>query len=135
MTDEKQIELAKRYLNVTFTEDFDNADIYCYTESTRDGYDVYVLTHDHNAPTICEDVFYYDSELASSLMEEIESYGGFITVHIDSYLADDIYLDDQFLEYFVEHAEEIIKDFEDELSEEEVKEFKVEHGLIEEDED
>jgi hypothetical protein len=68
-------------------------------------------------------------------MEEIESYGGFITVHIDSYLADDIYLDDQFLEYFVEHAEEIIKDFEDELSEEEVKEFKVEHGLIEEDED
>ena len=29
----------------------------------------------------------------------------------------------------------IIKDFEDELSEEEVKEFKVEHGLIEEDED
>ena len=112
MTDEKQIELAKRYLNVTFTEDFDNADIYCYTESTRDGYDVYVLTHDHTAPTICEDVFYYDSELASSLMEEIESYGGFIKVHIDSYLADDIYLDDQFLEYFVEHAEEIIKDFE-----------------------
>ena len=45
-----------------------------------------------------------------------------------------LYLDDQFLEYFVEHAEEIIKDFEDELSEEEVKEFKVEHGLIEEDE-
>ena len=42
MTDEKQIELAKRYLNVTFTEDFDSADIYCYTESTRDGYDVYV---------------------------------------------------------------------------------------------
>jgi len=68
-------------------------------------------------------------------MEEIESYGGFIKVHIDSYLADDIYLDDQFLEYFVEHAEEIIKDFEDELSEEEIQEFKVEHGLIEEDED
>jgi hypothetical protein len=134
MTDEKQIELAKRYLNVTFTEDFDGADLYCYTESTRDGYDVYVVTHDMNNISINEDVFYYDSELASSLMEEIESYGGFIKVHIDSYLADDIYLDDQFLEYFVEHAEEIIKDFEDELSEEEVKEFKVEHGLIEEDE-
>lgn len=134
MIDEKQIELAKRYLNVTFTEDFDNADIYCYTESTRDGYDVYVLTHDHTGPNICEDVFYYDSELASSLMEEIESYGGFIKVHIDSYLADDIYLDDQFLEYFVEHAEEIIKYFKDELSEEEIQEFKVEHDLIEEDE-
>ena len=134
MKDERKIELVKSYFNVTFTEDFDGADLYCYTESTRDGYDVYVVTHDMNNISINEDVFYYDSELASSLMEEIESYGGFIKVHIDSYLADDIYLDDQFLEYFVEHSEEIIKDFEDELSEEEVKEFKVEHGLIEEDE-
>ena len=132
MTDEKQIELAKRYLNVTFTEDFDNADIYCYTESTRDGYDVYVVTHDMNAISINEDVFYYDSDVAESLIDEITSYGGFIKVYIDMYLADEIYLDDQLLELFAENVERII---EDELpSEEEIKELNVEYSLNEEDE-
>jgi len=132
MKDERKIELVKSYFNVTFTEDFDGADLYCYTESTRDGYDVYVVTHDMNGISINEDVFYYDSELASSLMEEIESYGGFIKVHIDSYLADDIYLDDQLLELFADNVKRIV---EDELpSEKEIEELNVEYDLNEEDE-
>ena len=133
MKDERKIELVKSYFNVTFTEDFDGADLYCYTESTRDGYDVYVITHDMNNISINEDVFYYDSDLAESLIDEITSYGGFIKVYIDMYLADEIYLDDQLLELFAENVEEIVKD---ELpSEEEIKELNVEYSLTEEDED
>ena len=133
MKDERKIELVKSYFNVTFTEDFDGADLYCYTESTRDGYDVYVVAHDMNNISINEDVFYYDSDLAESLIDEITSYGGFIKVYIDMYLADEIYLDDQLLELFAENVEEIVKD---ELpSEEEIKELIVEYDLTEEDED
>ena len=132
MKDERKIELVKSYFNVTFTEDFDGADLYCYTESTRDGYDVYVVTHDMNAISINEDVFYYDSDVAEALIDEITSYGGFIKIYIDSYLADDIYLDAQLLELFAENVERII---EDELpSEEEIKELNVEYSLNEEDE-
>ena len=132
MKDERKIELVKSYFNVTFTEDFDKADLYCYSESTRDGYEVYVVTHDMNNISINEDVFYYDSDVAEALKDEITSYGGFIKVYIDMYLADEIYLDDQLLELFAENVERII---EDELpSEEEIKELNVEYSLNEEDE-
>ena len=132
MKDERKIELVKSYFNVTFTEDFDQADLYCYSESTRDGYEVYVVTHDMNNISINEDVFYYDSDVAEALKDEITSYGGFIKVYIDMYLADEIYLDDQLLELFAENVEKII---EDELpSEEEIKELNVEYSLNEEDE-
>ena len=132
MKDERKIELVKSYFNVTFTEDFDGADLYCYSESTRDGYEVYVVTHDMNNISINEDVFYYDSDVAEALKDEITSYGGFIKVYIDMYLADEIYLDDQLLELFAENVEKII---EDELpSEEEIKELNVEYSLNEEDE-
>ena len=132
MKDERKIELVKSYFNVTFTEDFDGADLYCYSESTRDGYEVYVVTHDMNNISINEDVFYYDSDVAEALKDEITSYGGFIKVYIDMYLADEIYLDDQLLELFADNIEEIIKD---ELpSEEEIKELNVEYDLTEENE-
>ena len=125
MNNERKIELVKSYFNVTFTEDFDKADLYCYSESTRDGYEVYVVTHDMNNISINEDV-------AEALKDEITSYGGFIKVYIDMYLADEIYLDDQLLELFAENVEKII---EDELpSEEEIKELNVEYSLNEEDE-
>lgn len=132
MKDERKIELVKSYFNVTFTEDFEGADLYCYSESTRDGYEVYVVTHDMNNISINEDVFYYDSDIAEALKDEITSYGGFIKVYIDMYLADEIYLDDQLLELFAENVKEIVKD---ELpSEEEIKELNVEYSLTEEDE-
>jgi len=132
MKDERKIELVKSYFNVTFTEDFDAADLYCYTESTRDGYDVYVVTHDMNGISINEDVFYYDSDVAEALIDEITSYGGFIKIYIDSYLADDIYLDDQLLELFADNVKRIV---EDELpSEKEIEELNVEYDLNEEDE-
>ena len=132
MKDERKIELVKSYFNVTFTEDFDKADLYCYSESTRDGYEVYVVTHDMNNISINEDVFYYDSDVAEALKDEITSYGGFIKVYIDMYLADEIYLDDQLLELFAENVERII---EDELpSEEEIEELNVEYSLTEENE-
>ena len=132
MEDERKIELVKSYFNVTFTEDFDGADLYCYSESTRDGYEVYVVTHDMNNISINEDVFYYDSDVAEALKDEITSYGGFIKVYIDMYLADEIYLDDQLLELFADNIERII---EDELpSEKEIKELNVEYDLTEENE-
>ena len=132
MKDERKIELVKSYFNVTFTEDFEGADLYCYSESTRDGYEVYVVTHDMNNISINEDVFYYDSDVAEALKDEITSYGGFIKVYIDMYLADEIYLDDQLLELFAENVKEIVKD--ELLSEEEIKELNVEYSLTEEDE-
>ena len=133
LTEEKMIEIAKKALGLTLTENFNSADIYCYNESTVDGYDVFVLTHDTTNINICENVYYYDSDLASAIMEEIQYNGGSETVlHIDSYLWDDIYMDDQMLEYFGETIDDIIENNEEEgygLTPAEIQELTEEYGL------
>ena len=133
LTEEKMIKIAKKSLGLTTTEDFNGADVYCYNESTVDGYDVFVLTHDTTNINICENVYYYDSDLASAIMEEIQYNGGSETVlHIDSYLWDDIYMDDQMLEYFGENIDDIIENNEEEgygLTPAEIQELAEEYGL------
>ncbi len=102
LTEEKMIKIAKQKLGLEVTDSFDDScDLYCYSESTADGYDVWVLTMSQNDISVSENVYYYDSDLASAVMEEIQYNGGSETLlHMDSYLWDDLYMDDQMLEHF-----------------------------------
>ena len=134
LTEEKMIKIAKKSLGLTITDSFDTScDLYCYNESTVDGYDVWVLTHSLQDVNICENVYYYDSDLASAVMEEIQYNGGSETLlHMDSYMWDDIYMDDQMLEYFGETIDSIIEDNDEEgygLTPAEIQELKEEYGL------
>lgn len=98
-------------------EDFGKAEFKVYSESTADGYEVFVATFDDQNISISEDVYYYGSDLADVVMGALEeSY----SVYIDSYLYDDIYLDDSFEEYFSEHVEQIVFDVPDSFTEEEL---------------
>jgi len=106
------------YLNTEIVDQFDKGDFKVYSESTADGYEVYVATHDDQNVDINEDVYYYDSDLAETIMERLEEH---YSVYIDEYLYDDIYMDDQFEEYFSEHVENIVNDSPDSFTEEELK--------------
>ena len=134
LTEEKMIEIAKQKLGLEVTDSFDDScDLYCYTENTVDGYEIWVLTQSTRSVNICENVYYYESDLASAVMEEIQYNGGSETLlHMDSYLWDDLYMDDQMLEYFAEAVEDIIEDNDEEgygLTKAEIQELKEEHGL------
>ena len=134
LTEEKMIEIAKQKLGLEVTDSFDDScDLYCYTENTVDGYEIWVLTQSTRSVNICENVYYYESDLASAVMEEIQYNGGSETLlHMDSYLWDDLYMDDQMLEYFAEAVEDIIEDNDEEgygLTKAEIQELKDEHGL------
>ena len=134
LTEEKMIKIAKEALGLTTTDSFDNScDLYCYNESTVDGYDVWVLTHSMNDVNVCENVYYYDGDLASAVMEEIQYNGGSETLlHMDEYLWDDLYMDDQMQEYFGENIDDIIENNDDEgygLTKAEIQELKEEYGL------
>jgi len=134
LTEEKMIKIAKQKLGLEVTDSFDNScDLYCYTENTVDGYEVWVLTHSLKDINICENVYYYESDLASAVMEEIGHNGGCETLlHMDEYMWDDLYMDDQMLEYFAEAVEDIIEDNDEEdygLTKAEIQELKDEHGL------
>ena len=105
------------YLNTEIVDEFDKGDFKVYSESTADGYEVYVATHDDQNVSINEDVYYYDSDLAETIMEVLEEH---YSVYIDEYLYDDIYMDDQFEEYFSEHVENIVSDSPDSFTKEEL---------------
>ena len=135
LTEEKMIKIAKKSLGLTITDSFDTScDLYCYNESTVDGYDVWVLTHSLQDVNICENVYYYDSDLASAVMEELDTqrHCSETLLHMDEYLWDDLYMDDQMLEYFAEAVEDIIEDNDEKgygLTPAEIQELKDEHGL------
>ena len=66
-------------------------------------------------------------------MEEIQYNGGSETLlHMDSYMWDDLYMDDQMLEYFGETIDDIIENNDEEgygLTKAEIQELKEEYGL------
>ena len=93
------------YLNTEIVDQFDKGDFKVYSESTADGYEVFVATHDDQNVSINEDVYYYDSDLTDVIMRTLEEH---YSVYIDEYLYDDIYMDDAFEEYFGEHVEDIV---------------------------
>ena len=126
---------GSEYEHAVSDTNFDGMDYQCYSESTVDGYDVYVLKPTGDEVIINEHVHYYDSDLADDLFEILLER---CTVYMDSYLWEDIYMDDKYEEYWVDqltNTDELSDMFEEtDMTEEEFKYLKSEyHG--EEDED
>ena len=107
-TQEKIIEAVKKYYGLKIDENaYQNADIYAFEETTADGYSVYVVTHDMRSICVSEDVYYYENDVPSAIMECIENTNGHCTLYADQYFLDDIYFDDVLLEAFPDIAESI----------------------------
>ena len=107
-TEEKIIEAVKSYYGLKIDDNaYDSADVYAYEENTADGYSVYVVTHDMRSICVSEDVYYYDSDVAEAIMEQIRYSNGYCTLYADQYFLDDIYFNDNLLEEFSEIAEKI----------------------------
>ena len=109
------------YLNTEMyhdMNDWDKADVKAYTESTADGYELFIVTFDDQHPSINEDVHYYDSDVAEQVMEHLDQ--GY-SVYIDEYLYDDVYLDEQFEEYFMSNVEDIVDANPDSFTKDELK--------------
>jgi len=73
MTYDQMREKVLDYYNVEFTDRFNNnCGYYIYTESTRDGYEVWVATESMGGVCISEDVYYYDSDIHEALIDAIK---------------------------------------------------------------
>ena len=119
---EKQInddlvqESVLKHFNVEFTDAYGNsADFYIYEESTADGYSVFVATYDQSVVNVNENVYYYDSDLSSALVDFMKYSNG------DEEDPEVVYVDDlnqqfiddaivQLFEYLAERFEEEIID-------------------------
>ena len=57
------LERIKDHFDFEITDGWEkNADIMFYTETTSDGYEVWIATDDDRHPSINEDVYYYESD-------------------------------------------------------------------------
>ena len=110
------IKVVKQHFNFTIDDSaYNNYDIAAYTESTADGYEVYVVTNDMESIQINEDVYYYESDVAQAIIDEIIGYGGGDTVlYADQYFLDEIYFDDALADLFVENIDDILAEAEKE---------------------
>jgi len=133
MLDARMVELVKNHLEISIStdiSDFENNDCTIYNESTADGYDVFVVTNDTRNVHVCENVFYYDHDIANQFSEQIR-YGD-RTFYIDSDIYEDCYIEDKLIELFAEHVEDIIEDEELDITIEEINYLKQEYELEDE---
>ena len=106
---ERLVELVKNHLGLSISTDLDdwsNVDCRVYSESTADGYDLFVVTQQQDHPIICEDCYQYEHDLADAVREEIRY--GVETFYIDIDLYNDCYMEDMLVEMFVDYVEDII---------------------------
>ncbi len=134
MEEKRMIEILKLQLGLNITTDiveFDKVDCTVYSESTADGYDVYVVTNDTKSPHISEDVYYYDHDIADRIADQIK--WGDTSFYIDDCIYEDCYIEDKLIEMFTETVEDIVKG--DVITEEERKYLIEEYDLKEKVED
>jgi len=133
MTEERMIELIKNHLEISIStdiSDFENNDCTIYNESTADGYDVFVVTNDTRNVNVCENVFYYDHDIANQFSEQIR-YGD-RTFYIDDSIYEDCYFEDKLIELFAENVEDIIENDDLNVTLKEIEYLKEEYDLVEE---
>ena len=134
MLESRMIELIKNHLEISISTDvmdFDNVDCHIYSESTADGYDVYVCTNNTKHISICEDVYYYDHELTDAFTNAID-YGD-QTFYICDTIYEDCYFDDALVELFVDHVDDIVENDKLDITLEEIKYLKNEYEIKEAD--
>jgi hypothetical protein len=133
MRDERMVELVKNHIDISISHDlsdWSNVDCRVYSETTADGYDLFVVTQAQDTPIICEDCYQYEHDLADAVREEIR-YGA-STFYIDLDLYNDCYMEDMLIEMFVDHVEDIIEDDDLDITLEEINYLKEEYGITEE---
>ena len=114
MTYEFMLKKVCEYYDAEISEDWDdNADFFIYSETTADGYEVYIATNSPSTPSINEDVYYYDNDL-SSILEDALIDGAIIYV---DYLQED-YVHEAAIRAYDYLYERLIEETENELIDE-----------------
>tara|TARA_R100001443_G_scaffold59406_1_gene69751 strand:- start:520 stop:966 length:447 start_codon:yes stop_codon:yes gene_type:complete len=135
MPEERMIKLVTDHLGLSISHDisdFENVDCSIYNESSADGYDLYVCTNDTRNVSICENVYYYDHDLANAFEQQVR--WGDRTFYIDQDIYDDCYMEDKLIELFADNVQDIIEDDELDLTLGEINYLKQEYDLNEEEE-
>ena len=99
------------YYDTELVDQYPNyADYWVYPESTADGYEVFIATHDPDRISINEDVHYYENDLSSKLEDAIKDGG---KIYVDDLYA--YYVADAVQECYIYLRDRLTEEIEDEL--------------------
>lgn len=59
---DRKINVIKDHFDFSISSDWGNPDMMFYTETTADGYEVYIATDDDRKPSVNDDIYYYESD-------------------------------------------------------------------------
>ena len=109
LTHEYKLEKIQNHFDFIITSNWPrNPDIMFYTETTADGYEVWVATDDDQRPSITDDIYYYESDwlekMEDAMTDGAEIY--FQELDDDNYEFKDI-VDNVYEEYFNDKKQEI----------------------------
>ena len=115
MKTERKIEILLKFVNSKITHDCNKAysyncevDMAVEQESTADGYEVYTFKHPEDELCLSENVYYYDSDLPELITEALTD--GKCLLYIDEYLYEDLGIENELENSFVEYVEDIIRE-------------------------
>lgn len=94
-----------------------NADYYIYSETTADGYEVWVTTDDDRNINVNENVHYYENDLGDSLKEAIQDYSVEL-IQCEGWDSDEYWITDVIDELYEEVYDEKRNELIDELQNE-----------------
>ena len=110
------------FYGVDITNDYtQSADYYVYPETTADGYEVFIATHDDRSICVGEHVHYYDGSLGTELEDAIRG-GGMCTIYVADDFIDEYWYSDMFSEIYQSICE---------ITEREIKDILLDEGYEE----
>lgn len=113
-TEESMLCTVQDYYDTELVDDWDGyANFWVYTESTADGYEVFVATHNPDRISINEDVHYYENDLAGKLEDAIPDGGKIYVDDLDAY-----YVTEAVLQSYEFLRDRLTEEIEDELIDE-----------------
>ena len=83
---EDRISQLRNYYGFEIVTDWDKCDAYFYTDTTADGYEIWIATEQEGNVCINEDVYYYETEWFEKLADYLRDG---CRVYVDSYSQDE----------------------------------------------
>lgn len=110
-TEDTMLCAVQDYYDTELVDDWPNrADFWVYAESTADGYEVFIATHNPDRISINEDVHYYENDLSGKLEDAIADGGKIYVDDLDAY-----YVSDAVQECYDYLRDRLAEEIEDEL--------------------
>lgn len=111
-TEKSMLCAVQDYYDTELVDQWPNyADYWVYPESTADGYEVFVATHNPNSVSISEDIHYYENDLAGKLEDAIADGGKIYVDDLDAY-----YVTDAVQDCYLYIRDRLTEEIEDELT-------------------